>query len=210
MPIVVIDCGSGNLRSAQRGLQKAGAQALISRDPDQVARADKLVLPGQGAFKDCMDGLAARGLVGPLTDAVRRGVPTLGICVGMQVVFERSFENGEHAGLGFLRGEVLRFDDDAVEGGRPIRIPQMGWNETRPPAGARPCPLLEGIRPGTYFYFVHSYYPVPADPEDAALEAEYGGPFCAMVWRDNLFATQFHPEKSQAAGLRLLENFVKL
>ena len=210
MAIVVVDCGSGNLRSAQRGLEKAGAEVQISSDPQAVARAEKLVLPGQGAFRDCYQGLAQRGLIEPLHEAFARGVPTLGICIGMQLAFERSFEDGEQRGFGFFKGDVRRFPGDASSQGRPIRIPHMGWNETWPPEGARPCPLLAGIAPGTYFYFVHSYYPVPAEPEVVALESDYAGRFCAMAWRDNLFATQFHPEKSQSAGLALLENFVGL
>jgi imidazole glycerol-phosphate synthase subunit HisH len=207
--MVVINCGSGNLRSAQRGLERAGASVVVSEDPGEVARADKLVLPGQGAFLDCMDGLSRRGLVEPLRDAVARGVPTLGICVGMQLMFERSFEDGEHRGLGFFKGDVVRFKSGALDNGRPIKIPQMGWNRTSRPRSAD-CPLLAGIPDGAYFYFVHSYYPVPVDPGAVALECEYGGPFAAMVWKGNLFATQFHPEKSQTVGLKLLENFVRL
>ena len=130
----------------------------------------------------------------------------------MQMFFDRSTEDGLHAGLGLFAGEVVRFRNDAQEKGRPIRIPQIGWNRTERPAGgsADGCPLLEGIADGTYFYFVHSYHPVPKNPEVVALQSDYGGPFCAMVWKDHLFATQFHPEKSQAAGLRMIENFVKL
>jgi glutamine amidotransferase len=167
-----------------------------------LAAADKVVLPGVGAFGDAMAELRTRGLVEPIRDMIAAGKPFLGICLGLQLLFDVGYEGGEHAGLGVLRGKVVRFDLPAG-----FKVPHMGWNQGR---FVRPAPVLDGLADGTHFYFVHSYYVVPEDPALVAIETTYGHPFCAMVWRDNLFATQFHPEKSQADGLRLLRNFAKL
>jgi glutamine amidotransferase len=200
--IAIIDYQMGNLRSVQKGFERVGFAAEITSDPQRLAAADKVVLPGVGAFGDAMAELRTRGLVEPIRDMIAAGKPFLGICLGLQLLFDVGYEGGEHAGLGVLRGKVVRFD-------LPVgfKVPHMGWNQGR---FVRPAPVLDGLADGSHFYFVHSYYVVPEDPALVAIETTYGHPFCAMVWRDNLFATQFHPEKSQADGLRLLRNFAKL
>ena len=200
--IAIIDYQMGNLRSVQKGFERVGFAAEITSDPARLAAADKVVLPGVGAFGDAMAELRNRGLIEPIRDLIAAGKPFLGICLGLQLLFDVGYEGGEHAGLGVLRGKVVRFD---LPPG--FKVPHMGWNEGR---FVRPAPVLEGLPDGTHFYFVHSYYVVPEDPSLVAIETTYGHPFCAMIWRDNLFATQFHPEKSQADGLRLLRNFAKL
>ncbi len=200
--IAIIDYGMGNLRSVQKGFEKVGHEAVVTSDPDQVAAAEKVVLPGVGAFEDAMAELRRRHLIEPVLETIRADKPFLGICLGLQLLFDVSHENGEHPGFGVLEGEVVRFDLPPE-----FSVPHMGWNQLAIP---RRAPILEGIDEGTYFYFVHSYYVVPKDPEVIAGEADYGSPFCAMVWRGNMFATQFHPEKSQADGLRILKNFAEL
>ena len=205
--IAVVDYGMGNLRSVQKALQRVGGDARVVETPDELARADKIVLPGVGAFRDAMDRLRDQSLTGPLTDAIRAGRPFLGICLGLQLLFEVSHEDGRHDGLGVLAGEVVRFDFASGGRGRALRVPQMGWNRIR---WRRRCPLLEGIEHGAYVYFAHSYHVAPADESITLTTTEYGYRFPSSVWRDNLFATQFHPEKSQAVGLKLLENFVNL
>jgi glutamine amidotransferase len=202
--VAVADTGTGNLRSVEKALAAAGADVTVTSDPDAVSRADKIVVPGQGAFGGCIAGLSrAGGALGQaVVGAVRAGRPYFGICLGLQVLFEGSEEDPTCRGLGILPGQVRRF---APAPG--LKIPQMGWNSTRrgPAARAR---VLDGIPDGTFFYFVHSYYADPARAEDVALSSEHGAPFCAAVARDNIFACQFHPEKSQAAGLALLRAFV--
>lgn len=200
--IAIIDYGMGNLRSVQKGFEKVGHQALITRDRDAVKKADKVVLPGVGAMEDAIAELNRLGLTNSILQAIDSGKPFLGICLGLQLLFERSYENGEHAGLGVLKGEVVRFNLPPE-----YSVPHMGWNEA---IIRRRPPILEGIEEGTHFYFVHSYYVAPEDPEVVAVEADYHKPFCAMVWRDNLYATQFHPEKSQTNGLKVLKNFAEL
>jgi len=200
--ITIVDYGMGNLRSVQKGFEKVGHPALVSSDPDQVAAADKLVVPGVGAFEDAVDELKRRGLTEPILAAIQADKPFLGICLGLQLLFDVSYEHGEHRGFGVLPGEVVRFDLP-----RQYSVPHMGWNQLR--IDRRP-PILEGIEDGTYFYFVHSYYVVPRDAEVVAGTTDYPEPFCSMVWRGNLFATQFHPEKSQAKGLRILKNFAEI
>ena len=200
--IVIVDYGMGNLRSVQKGFERVGAEAHISGDPELLSRADKIVLPGVGAFQDAMRELEQRRLVEPLVAAVKQGTPFLGICLGLQLLFDVSFEGEECRGLGVIPGQVVRFK--LPQG---FKIPHMGWNQA---IIQRPAPVLEGIQTGDYFYFVHSYFVVPEDPSWVAMEADYGGPFCAMIWRDNLYATQFHPEKSQETGQRLLRNFAQL
>ncbi len=197
--IAVADLGSGNLRSVAKALTAVGAEVVVSADADVVARADKLVVPGQGAFGACAAELDRGGgaLRQAVLDFIAAGRPFFGICIGMQLLFGSSEENPEAPGLGILPGRVRRFAD------RPgLKIPHMGWNRTArgPAAGA-------GVADGAFFYFVHSYYPDPARAEDVALTTDYGAPFCAAVARDNVFGTQFHPEKSQAAGLSLLRRF---
>jgi glutamine amidotransferase len=200
--IAVIDYGMGNLRSVQKGFEKVGHGASVTSDPGEVARAEKIVLPGVGAFEDAMAELRRRDLIGPVLEAIHSGKPFLGICLGLQLLFETSYEHGEHAGLGVLEGEVVRFELP-----REYSVPHMGWNQL---SIARRAPILAGIDEGTYVYFVHSYYVVPRDPVVIATTTDYPEPFCSMVWCDNLFATQFHPEKSQFDGLRILKNFAEL
>jgi glutamine amidotransferase len=200
--ICIIDYGMGNLRSVQKGFERVGHAAIVTSDPAAVAAAEKVVLPGVGAFEDAMSELTRRGLVAPVLNAINGGKPFLGICLGLQLLFDTSYENGTHRGLGVLRGEVVRFQLP-----KGFSVPHMGWNQL---AVRRPAPLLEGIADGTYVYFVHSYYVAPADAQVIATETDYGGPFCSMIWRDNVYATQFHPEKSQAEGLRMLKNFAEL
>lgn len=200
--IAIVDYQMGNLRSVQKGFERVGYSATITQDPNDLRRADKIVLPGVGAFGDAMDELSSRGFVQPLCEEVQRGKPMLGICLGLQLLFEVSDEGGRQEGLGILEGEVVRFDLPAA-----YKVPHMGWNQAHI---VRPAPILESIEDQTHFYFVHSYYVVPEDPSIVAIETEYHKPFCAMIWRDNLFATQFHPEKSQAAGLAILKNFASL
>ena len=200
--IAIIDYGMGNLRSVQKAFEKIGHQAIVTSDPAQVAAAAKVVLPGVGAFEDAIAELRRLDLVKPVLEAVDSGKPFLGICLGLQLLFDVSYENGWHEGLGVLSGEVVRFDLP-----KGYTVPHMGWNQLEI---RRPAPLLEGLAEGTYVYFVHSYYVAPKDAEVIATETDYGGRFCSMIWRDNVFATQFHPEKSQSEGLRMLKNFAEL
>ncbi|MBX6321534.1 MAG: imidazole glycerol phosphate synthase subunit HisH [Rhodospirillaceae bacterium] len=213
-PTVVIDYGSGNLRSAARALEHAaggpGEGAVsVTADPDRVAAAGRIVLPGVGAFADCMRGLdAVPGLVEALREAVIvRGRPFLGICVGMQLLATVGREHGDHAGLGWLPGEVLPLHTPTPgPDGRSLKVPHMGWNEVRV---ERAHPVLTGLAPGAHAYFVHGYHFVPARAEDRLATVDYGGPLAAVVGRDNILGTQFHPEKSQAVGLRLLADFLR-
>ena len=200
--ITIVDYQMGNLRSVQKAIEHSGGEATISSDPAEIAEADKLILPGVGAFGDAMIELNRRDLVSPIRDFVASGRPFLGVCLGMQLLFERSYEHGEHEGLGILAGDVVRFDLPST-----FKIPHMGWNQVSRCSDAE---ILSHTADGTYFYFVHSYHVRPADPSIVALECDYGGKFCAMVCRDNISAAQFHPEKSQADGLKLLKSFVEL
>jgi imidazole glycerol-phosphate synthase subunit HisH len=202
MMIAIVDYQMGNLRSVQKAFERVGHAAVVTSDPAELERAEKVVLPGVGAFEDAIGELRRRELTGPIQNAIAAGKPFLGVCLGLQLLFEVSYEGGRHEGLGVLPGEVVRFDLP-----HEYKVPHMGWNEVKI---VRRAPVLEGIEDGTYFYFVHSYYVVPRDSSVIALETEYGRPFCAAVWRENLFATQFHPEKSQTHGLRLLKNFAEL
>jgi len=198
--VTIVDYGSGNLRSVQKALERVGAQARITDDPDVVADAELLVLPGGGAFGDAIRALRDRGLIEPILAHIRADRPFLGICMGLQLLFEVGWEGGRHEGLGVLAGEVTRFD--LPDG---FKIPHMGWNQVRW--------RTDGGGPRTgrndeHFYFVHSYVARPRDESVIAATADYGGPFCAAVARGRLFATQFHPEKSQLAGMELLRSFL--
>ncbi len=207
--IAVVDYGMGNLRSVSKALERLGAAVTVTSQPDEIAAAEKVILPGVGAFGAAMDELNRRNLVAPITAAIAAGRPYLGICLGLQLLFRESEESPGVAGFGVLPGTVRRFTSSN------LKIPHMGWNQVTAaplPAGTKPRrnPLLDGIPSNSFFYFVHSYYGDPTDKQVIALQADYGAPFPAMLQLGKLFATQFHPEKSQAVGLKLLENFVKL
>ena len=202
--IAIVDVCGGNLRSVIRALEKAGGDVVASQDPDVIRRADKIVVPGQGAFGMFMQGLVERGLGDALREAIASGRPYLGICLGLQVLFDESEEQGPCKGLGLLRGRVVKL----APADPRLKIPHMGWNRVRSPSGARD-PLLAGIPDEAHVYFVHSYHAVPADRALVALEAEHGIAITAAVRNDNLFACQFHPEKSQQVGLQILRNFVE-
>jgi glutamine amidotransferase len=200
--IAIVDVCSGNLRSVQRALVKAGGDVTVTRDAATVRRADKLVVPGQGAFGVFMRGLVERGLGDAIREAIASGRPFLGICLGMQVLFESSEEQGPCAGLGVLSGHVVRI----APTGPHIKVPHIGWNRV---VHHRPDPLLAGVADGAHVYFDHSYHAVPTDPAIVALDSDHGIPITAAVRRDNIFACQFHPEKSQTVGLQILRNFVE-
>jgi glutamine amidotransferase len=206
--IAVVDYGMGNLRSVAKALEHVAreAEVVVTADPEAIRTAERVVVPGQGALPDCMRQLAASGAREAVLAALR-DKPFLGICVGMQMLFERG-EEGDTPGLGVLEGRVPRFPADrmrAADGSR-LKVPHMGWNEVRQ---SRPHALWRGIADGTRYYFVHSYFPAPRDASLTAATCVYGVPFTCAVARDNIFAVQFHPEKSQAAGLQLLSNFVQ-
>lgn len=197
--ITIVDYGMGNLRSVQKAFEKLGLAAQISTSPAEIASAAKLVLPGVGAFRDAIAELRRQNLVDPIKAHLAAGRPFLGICLGLQLLFDVSYEDGEWEGLGVIPGEVVRFTDQPG-----LKIPHMGWNQLQP---AGKSPLLAGIPADAYFYFVHSYYVAPRDAGVIAARTEHGAPFVSMISRGNMFATQFHPEKSQRAGLQLLRNF---
>ena len=201
--IALLDYGAGNVRSVQKALTAAGGDVQLAPSPEAVAQADAVVLPGVGAFDDCINAMQRQELFEAARAFVSTGKPFLGICVGYQALFGKSEEfNSCAAGLGIFEGSVVRFPDTEA------KVPQIGWNEvqfTKPD-----CPILQGIESGSHFYFVHSYYPQPKDESIVATRTEYGVDFASAVWRDNVFATQFHPEKSQKVGLQLLTNFVNL
>jgi glutamine amidotransferase len=198
--IAVVDYGMGNLRSVSKALEHVAPQAkvLLTADPEAIRASDRLVVPGQGAMPDCMRQLAASGARDAVLEAMRKK-PFLGICLGLQMLFERA-EEGDTPGLGLFAGHVPRF---TVTG---LKIPHMGWNEV---IQQQPHPLWAGIPDRTRFYFVHSYFPVPRDGSVTAATSVYGSPFTCAVARDNIFAVQFHPEKSQSSGLQLLSNFIR-
>ena len=201
--VVILDYGMGNLRSVQKAFEKIGTAAGITSDPERVRRAEKVVLPGVGAFQDAIAKLRESGLADAVTEHIQTGRPFLGICLGMHMLFTRSHEDGDFAGLNLFPGDVVRFTP------RPgLKIPHMGWNtlNLRMPE----CPLFKGLPAESAFYFVHSYFAQPTDAKLTSAEAEYPDAFCAAIWRDNVYATQFHPEKSQAAGQVLLRNFAGL
>ena len=207
--IRIVDYGSGNLRSVQKAFRSLGFDAAISARPEEFAPGDRLVLPGQGAFADCARGLADSGLREVVLDHIAADRPLLGICVGLQLLFETGREDGTHPGLGVLRGEVVKFEGPAFEGPDREKIPLMGWCPLLAPPGRSlgDVPALRGLGESPHVYFVHSYHAAGADPAVVAAEAEHGGRFVAAVHRGALTATQFHPEKSQAVGLQILKNF---
>jgi imidazole glycerol-phosphate synthase subunit HisH len=200
--IAIVDYGMGNLRSVQKAIEAVGSSAEVTADPDRVRRASKVVLPGVGAFAEAMAELRRTGLGEAFREAVRVGKPCLGVCLGLQLLFDVSFEDGQHEGLGLIPGRIVRFAP------RPgLKIPHMGWNTLRT---LRPCPILAGIGESPSVYFVHSYFAQPDDRSVVAAEADYPEPFAAVVWRENLIACQFHPEKSQQVGLAMYADFVAL
>lgn len=203
--ITIIDYEMGNLRSVEKAFEKLGYAARVSNNPADLLDTDKIVLPGVGAFRDCINNLHAGGFVEPLRKHVSAGKPLLGICVGMQMLFDESEEFGRHQGLGLVPGRVVRFPTDMQEGGERLKVPHMGWNSIYK---KKPTAILEGTADGSFVYFVHSYYCVADNQADVAATCRYGEvEFCAAVCRDNLMATQFHPEKSQAAGLNIFARF---
>lgn len=201
--LAVIDYGAGNLRSVLHALYSLGVpDSCVVRTPHELQGASRIILPGVGAFGAGMDQLRAQSLVQPIQDAAAAGIPILGICLGMQFLFEISDELGSHEGLGLLKGRVTRFPSQPG-----LKVPHMGWNQL---ASVRESPLIAGIAPGSYAYFVHSYYCAPDEDADLLLTSDYGFPFAAAVQRGNLYGVQFHPEKSQRTGLQILANFVEV
>jgi glutamine amidotransferase len=200
--VVIVDYGMGNLRSVQKGFEKVGASAVVTRDPGVIREAERLVLPGVGAFPECMRNLTGFGLVEPVLEVIRSGRPFLGICLGLQLLFDESEEFGLHEGLKVVPGTVRAFDRSMG-----LKIPHMGWNRV---FFSKESPIWWGIEDGSFLYFVHSYYVDPTNSTDVAAETEYGIRFACAVQRDNIVAVQFHPEKSQEIGLRILKNFTSL
>ena len=202
--IAIIDYGMGNLRSVQKGFEKVGFEAVVTSDPKVVLEAERIVLPGVGAFPDCMRNLEQGGFVDPLLKVLQEGRPFLGICLGLQLLFTESEEFGTHKGLNVIPGRVVRFPEGMAEGDEELKVPHMGWNQL---SVKRRPPAFEGISDGANFYFVHSYYVQPVDASVIARTTSYGIEFCSSIWKENIVATQFHPEKSQDKGLAILRNF---
>jgi glutamine amidotransferase len=200
MMIAIVYYGVGNLRSVQKGLERVGATAVVTSEPGELDSAQGVILPGVGAFGDAMANLRQRELLAPVLRQVEAGKPLLGICLGMQLLFEESEEMGRHPGLGLLRGRVVRFPDGE------LKVPHIGWNQLHSPRGA----VLAGIKDGAYAYFVHSYYVQPEQPSDVLATTDYGVEFAAVVGQGRIWGAQFHPEKSQEVGLQLLQNFARL
>ena len=202
--IALLDYGAGNLRSVEKALRFVGGDVELVQSPDGMKDASAVVLPGVGAFDDCVNAMQRQELLAASRKFIETGRPFLGICVGYQAMFERSEEfDSRAAGLGLFAGSVVRFPD-----GQGLKIPQIGWNQIE--IDQPDCPLFEGVENGSHVYFVHSFYPQPEDDSIAACRTTYGVEFASAIWRDNVYATQFHPEKSQKVGLKILENFVKL
>ena len=200
--IVIIDYGMGNLRNVQRGFERIGIEAKLTRNQREIESASAIVLPGVGAFKDCMKNLEKYGLIEPLLRSIEEGKPYLGICLGLQILFSESEEFGSHKGLGLIKGRVVKFKPDPEH-----KVPHMGWNTVEI---EREVPILQGIGNGDFFYFVHSYYVAPEEAQWISTLTYYGKPFVSSISKGNISGTQFHPEKSQQKGLRILENFVKM
>ena len=204
MSIAILDYGMANLRSVQKAFAQVGFAADIIAQPEHIDRAEKLVLPGVGAFKDAIATLRQRNLAEAILRHVQRGRPFLGICLGLQLLVEVGYEDGEHRGLGVIGGQCVRFDVDQTMG---LKVPHMGWNQLMV---KNPSPLLRDLPAGCNVYFVHSYHVVPTDGRVIATETDYGRPFVSSICRDNVMATQFHPEKSQKIGLKILQNFASI
>ncbi len=200
MKVVVVDYGAGNLHSVSRAVVNAGTRPLVTSNPSYLDDAEAVIVPGVGAAADTMSNLRASGFVEPIRDYIASGRPFLGVCMGQQALFEVSEEGGEHQCLGILPGRVVKFSNG-------LKVPHMGWNQVRI---VKQHPIFEGVDDGSYFYFVHSYYPQPADPDVVIGETEYGVTFASVIARDNIVATQFHPEKSGEAGLRMYANFLRI
>jgi glutamine amidotransferase len=200
MKIVIVDYGSGNLRSVQKGFEKGGYEAIVSDSPSVVSNATHLVVPGVGAFSACMKNLERLHLLKPIKEAILSGKPYLGICLGLQILFTEGEEFGSFPGLDIIPGKVVRFPENE------LKVPHIGWNQI---AIKKESPLLSGIQQSQYFYFVHSYYGLPNAEKDVVTATHYGVEFPSAIAKDNIFACQFHPEKSQAKGLRILSNFAK-
>jgi len=204
--IAIIDYGMGNLRSVQKALEKLGADDIeIVSDAERLSLSDKAILPGVGAFKDTMIGVEERGLKKVIREYIESGKPYLGICMGLQILFDESEEGGLNKGLGLLKGRVKRFKPS---GG--LKVPHMGWNQLKFQEDAGACPLLKGVKDDSYFYFAHSYYVASVNREIIAGMTDYGAEFASMIWKDNIYAVQFHPEKSQNTGLKMLKNFIDI
>lgn len=201
--IAIVDYGMGNLRSVQKAFEWVGHHAVVTRDPAEIDRADRVVLPGVGAFGDCMQNLRRYRLDEPIRRAIADGKPFLGICLGLQLLFTESEEFGTHEGLNILPGRIRRIPS-SPQASMNLKVPHMGWNTI---SIRQPAPLLEGIASGSHVYFVHSYYVEPDDPAVTCTVTDYGTPFVSSVWKNNIFASQFHPEKSQRVGLQLFRNF---
>jgi glutamine amidotransferase len=204
--VTIIDYGMGNLRSVQKGFEKVGVDAILTASKDDVMRANKIVLPGVGAFRDCMDNLKKFDLIDVIKEHIDSGKPYLGLCLGLQVLFSESEEFGITKGLDVIKGRVVKFPEDEFKA-KKLKIPHMGWNAVRI---QKETPILDDIADGTYFYFVHSFYVKPDDDDVIATSTEYGIDFTSMISYKNVFACQFHPEKSQTEGLKILKNFGKL
>lgn len=200
--IAIIDYGMGNLRSVQKAFEHIGADTKITQDPKEVIKADKVVLPGVGAFKVAIEKLESLRLVSVLREVLNDGKPYLGLCLGLHLLFDKSSEGGKINGLGVFSGEVKRFDK--------LKVPHMGWNQIKLKAGNSKCPLFEGIQNNSFMYFCHSYYVAPKDSEIIAASTDYGDDFVSAICKDNIMGVQFHPEKSQEMGIKILKNFVSI
>ena len=201
MKIAIVDYGMGNLRSVQKAFAEVGFEAQITAQPAEIERAEKVVLPGVGAFKDAVATMRSKRMVEPIMRHIDKGKPFLGICLGLQMLFDVGYEDGVHEGLGIVPGKCVRFEVDKTQG---LKVPHMGWNQLR---FKKSSPLFRDLAPESNVYFVHSYHVVPRDAEVIASTTDYGGEFTSTIWRDNVMATQFHPEKSQRVGLQILRNF---
>ena len=199
--LVIVDYGMGNLRSVEKAFEAAGERPSVSGDPRVLEKASKIVLPGVGAFRQAMHELKSRKLIDPIKEKISAGTPYLGLCLGLQLLFSESEEGRRVKGLGIIEGPVKRFS-------HKLKVPHMGWNTLK--AQKKNCPLFQGVSKDAYFYFVHSYYGVPDDRSWTLASTDYGVKFCSAVWKGQVYATQFHPEKSQTQGLRMISNFAKL